>query len=92
MLLAIFAISVSVATRTFHGFYLDHPNVHVDPSHALRQPLAADASVLTNPTLTPATMLLPVAELHTPLAEVRVHTVELTESLYNRPPPSIPLL
>ena len=92
VLLAIFAISVSVATRTFHGFCLDHPSVHADPSHALRQHLAADAFVLTNPTLTPGTMLPPVAGPLAPPVEVRVHTAELTESLDNRPPPSISLL
>ena len=91
VLLAILAISASVATRSFHGFYLDHPSVHAHPSHAMRQHLAADAFVPPNATLTPVANL-PVATPNPLPVDVRVHTVELAESLYNRPPPSIPLL
>jgi zona occludens toxin (predicted ATPase) len=91
VLLAIFAICVSVATRTFHGIYLDQPSVQADPSHALRQHLAADAFVLTNPVLNLGAMLLPVAAPHAPPVEAQVRTFDLTESLYNRPPPSISL-
>jgi hypothetical protein len=90
VLLAIFAISVSVATRTFQGSYLDCPSVHADPSHAMRQHLAADAFVLTNPVSNLGDVLLPVAAPHALPVAVQVHSVELTESLYNRPPPSIP--
>ena len=92
VLLAILAISVSVATRTFHGTLFDHAQVQTDQSHAMRQHLAADAFVLTNPVSNLSTMLLPVAAPHAPPTDPQVRTVELTESLYNRPPPSISLL
>ncbi|SRR5208337_4343592 len=92
VLLAIFAISLSVATRTFHSIDFDHPSVQSDPSHAMRQHLAADAFVLTNPVSNLGAMLLPVAAPHAPPADPQVRSVELTESLYNRPPPSISLL
>jgi hypothetical protein len=89
VLLTIFAISVSVATRTFHGFDLDHPSVESNPAHAMRQHLAADAVVLTKPVSNLGAMLLPVAAPHAPPVEVQIPTVELAQSLYNRPPPSI---
>jgi hypothetical protein len=92
VLLAILAISVSVATRTFHGALLDHASVQTDQSHAMRQHLAADAFVLTNPVSNLSTMLLAVVAPHAPPADPQVRTVELAESLYNRPPPSISLL
>ncbi len=92
VLLAIFAITASIATRTFHGFYFDHPSVQTDSSHAMRQHLAADAVVLTNPISNLGTLLLCVSAPHAPPVEVQAHTVEFTESLYNRPPPSISLL
>jgi len=90
--LAILAISVSVATRTFHGFYVDHPVVQADPSHPMRQHLAADAFVLTNPVSNLSSLLLPVVAPHAPPVEAQMYGVQLTESLYNRPPPSISLL
>ena len=93
VLLAILAISVSVATRTFHGFDLYHASVQSAQSHAMRQHLAADAVVLTAPVSTLSTMLLPVAAPHAPPTDPQVRTVvELTDSLYHRPPPSISLL
>ncbi len=92
MLLAIFAISFSVATRTFHSIDLDHPSVQSDPSHAMRQHLAADAVVLTNPVSDLGMLLLSVVAPHAPPIEVQAHAVDFTESLYNRPPPSISLL
>ncbi len=92
VLLAIFAISFSVATRTFHSIDFDHPSVQSDPSHAMRQHLAADAVVLTNPVSDLGTLLLSVVVPHAPPVEVQAHAVEFTESLYNRPPPSISLL
>ncbi len=92
VLLAIFAICVSVTTRMFHSFDFDHSSAHADPSHAMRQHLDADACVVTRPVLIVGTMLLPVAEPHAPSVNVQVPTFELTESLYNRPPPSISLL
>jgi len=92
VLLAILAISASVATRTFHAFDLYHPSVQTDPSRAMRQHLDADAVALAGPISDLGTMLLPVAAPHAPPAEVPVHTIIFTESLYNRPPPSISLL
>jgi hypothetical protein len=92
VLLAILAISLSVATRTFHGFSFDHPSVQSNASQAMRQHLAADAVVLTNPVSDLGAMLLPMAAPHAPPDEVPVHTLVFTESLYNRPPPSISLL
>jgi len=92
VLLAILAIFASVATRTFHGFAVDHPSVRTDASHAKRQHLDADAVVLTNPVSNLGAVLLPVAAPHAPPSEPRVHTVELTQSLYHRPPPPISLL
>jgi len=91
-LLAIFAISFSIATRTFHSIDLDHPSVQADPSHAMRQHLAADAVVLTNPVSDLGSLLLSVVAPHAPPVEVQAHAVDFTESLYNRPPPSISLL
>jgi hypothetical protein len=92
VLLAIFAICVSVTTRMFHSFDFNHSSVHADPSHAKRQHLDADAFVVTRPVSTLGTMLLPVAAPHAPPADAQVPAFELTESLYNRPPPSISLL
>jgi hypothetical protein len=92
VLLAILAISVSVATRTFHGFDLYYASVQSAQSHAMRQHLAADAVVLAAPVSTLSAMLLPVAAPHAPPTDPQVRTVELTESLYHRPPPSISLL
>jgi hypothetical protein len=86
-LIAILLLSVTLATRTFHEIYLDHPCAQADPSHAMRQHLAADAFVLTSPVMNLGVTLLPVAAPHAPPAEVRVRTVELADSLYNRPPP-----
>ena len=91
-LLAIFLISASVATRTFHGTLLDQASVQTDQSHPMRQHLAADAFVLTNPVWNLSTLLLPVAAPNSPPTDPQVRTVELTESLYNRPPPAISLL
>ena len=92
VLLAVLAISVSVATRTFHGFSLDHPSVQADASHAMRQHLAADAFVLTHSVSSLGAMLIPAAASPVSPSEDLVHRFELTESLYNRPPPSISLL
>ena len=92
VLLALLAISVSLATRTFHGVYFDHPVAQADPSHALRQHLDADAFVLTSPVLTWSAILLPVVAPHAPPIEEQIRTVQLTESLYNRPPPSTSFL
>ncbi|MGB9203806.1 MAG: hypothetical protein WCB94_07485 [Terriglobales bacterium] len=92
VLLAIFAICVSVTTRMFHHFDFDHSSVHADPSRGMRQHLDADAFVVTRPVSTAGTMLLPVAAPHAPPVDVQIPTLELTESLYNRPPPSISLL
>jgi hypothetical protein len=92
VLLAIFAISASVATRTFHGFYCNQPNAHSVQSDAKRQHLDADAFQLKDPICQIATMLLPVPAPHAPPEEPQIRTVDLAESLYNRPPPSISLL
>src|ERR1035437_277576 len=91
VLLAIFAICVSVTTRMFHSVDFDHPSAHADPSHAMRQHLDADAFVVPRPVSIVGTGLLPVAKPHAPPVDVQVPTFELTESLYNRPPPSISL-
>lgn len=90
--IAILAISLNVATRTFNGFSFDHPSVQSNASQAMRQHLAADAVVLTNPVSDLGTMLLPVAAPHAPPDEVPIHALIFTESVYNRPPPSISLL
>lgn len=92
VLLAILAISISVATRTFHFVAFDHPTVQADPSHALRQHLDADAVCLSKPVSNLAVMLLPVAAPHAPPADPQVRSVVLIESLYNRPPPVLSLL
>ena len=92
VLLAIFAICVSVTTRMFHSFDFDQSSAHADPSHAMRQHLDADAFVVTRPVSIVGTMLLPLAEPHAPPVDVAVPTFGLAESLYNRPPPSISLL
>jgi hypothetical protein len=92
VLLAVLAISASVATRTFHAFDLDHPSAQSDPSRATRQHLDADAVAFAQPVSDLGTLLLPVAAPHAPPAEVPVHTILFTESVYNRPPPPISLL
>jgi hypothetical protein len=91
-MLAILAICVSVSTRMFHSFDFDHSSAHADPSHVMRQHLDADAFVVTRPVSHVGTVLLPVAEPHAPPADVQIPAFELSESLYNRPPPSISLL
>ena len=91
ILLAVFALSASLATRTFSGIHLEHPTVKADPADAMRQHLAADATVFTNP-ISSVGVMLPAAAPHAPPAEVRVITVELSDPLYNRPPPFFPSL
>ena len=93
VLLAIFAISLSVATRTFRGPDLGHASFQSAPSHAFRQHLAADAIEVTKPVSQIVGMLLPVASPHGPPAEPDNRLIEFfSESLYNRPPPSVSLL
>ncbi len=92
VLLAILALSASLATRVFHEFDVAHASVHSDPSQGMRQHLAADAYVLVAPNARFAIMLLPVAAPHAPPAQPEIRTVEFEESLYNRPPPCISLL
>lgn len=92
ILLAIIALTMSVATRVFHDLDVARVNVHSDPSQGMRQHLAADAFTLVAPNARFAIMLLPVAAPHAPPAEPLVRTVDLEESLYNRPPPCISLL
>jgi len=92
VLLAIFALTVSVATRVFHCIEVAHVSVHTDPSQGMRQHLAADAFVLVAPNARFAVMLLPVMAPHAPPVEPQIRTVEFDESLYNRPPPSLSLL
>lgn len=91
ILVAVFALSASLATRTFTGIHLEHPTLKADPADAMRQHLAADASVFTNP-ISSIGVMLPAAAPHAPPAEVRVITVELSDPLYNRPPPSFSIL
>lgn len=90
--LAILALTVSIATRTFGGFHSAHPSVQASASQAVRQHLAVDAIGLTYPVWQFTFLLLPVAAPHTPPAEPDVHSIEFSESLYNRPPPSVSLL
>jgi hypothetical protein len=89
--LAILALTVSVATRTFHGFYPEDPSAQSSPTHTMRQHLAADAVEVTNPVLHFASLLLPVAAPHAPPSEPKICSVEFSKSLYNRPPPSVSL-
>lgn len=92
VVLAILAIGLGVATRTIHQFSLQNPSAQAVPAHAMRQHLAADAVEITSPILPLAQMLLPVVAPHAPPAEPRVHSVEFSEVLYNRPPPALFLL
>jgi hypothetical protein len=92
VLLAIFAIAASVATRTFHDINYSQTSAHGDPSNAMRQHLNADACELTKPFSQLSAILLPVAAPHAPPVEPDVRDAELGESLYNRPPPAISLL
>jgi hypothetical protein len=91
ILFAVFALSASLATRTFSGIHLEHPTVKADPADATRQHLAADASVFTSP-ISSVGVMLPAAPPHAPPSEVRIITAELSDSLYNRPPPSFSIL
>jgi hypothetical protein len=88
--LAIVALTVSVATRTFGDSYSGHPVVQTSSSQAARQHLAVDAIGPTHPVWQSAFLLVPVVSPHAPLAEPGVHSIEFSESLYNRPPPSSP--
>jgi len=92
VLLAIFALSASVATRTFHGFSHNQPTAHSDQENAKRQHLDADALQPSEPILDIVDLLLPVAAPHAPPTEPQLRTVDLIEALYNRPPPAISLL
>lgn len=89
ILLVVLAISTSLATRTFHLSFI-HPTVVSHATHAKHQHLNADAIELARPV--PSIMLLPLAAPHAPPVEPQFRTVELTESVYNRPPPSQSLL
>lgn len=92
ILLAILAISASVATRTFHDFNYTQTSAHGDASNAKRQHLDADAYELIRPFSQLAETLLPVAAPPAPPAEPNLRDAELVESLYNRPPPASSLL
>jgi hypothetical protein len=89
ILLVVFSISASLATRTFHLSFIQ-PTVLAHGVHAKHQHLNADAVELARPV--PSIMLLPLAAPHAPPVEPQFRTVELTESVYNRPPPSRSLL
>ena len=91
ILLAVLAISASVATRTFHAARTDSSGAYDGSAGAKHQLLDADAFVLADP-VPQLTMLLPVAAPHAPPPELPFRTLELTESLFNRPPPSLSLL
>ena len=90
--LAILALTVSVATRTFHGSYPEQASAQASAPQAMRQHLATDAIELTNPVSQFAVLPLPVAAPHAPPAEPDPRSVEFSESLYDRPPPSTSLL
>ena len=90
ILLIVLAISANLATRTFHLAFV-HPTVKTHAAQAKHQHLNADALELTQPAPL-STMLLPLSAPHAPPAEPQFRTVELTESVYNRPPPSCSLL
>ncbi len=89
ILLLVLSISASLATRTFHLSFI-HPTVQSHATHAKHQHLNADAIELARPV--PSIMLLVQAAPHAPPIEPQFRTVELTESVYNRPPPPQSLL
>jgi hypothetical protein len=92
VLVAIFAISASIATRTFHSVSYMNPTAPADREGAKRQQLDDDAVEIKDPVLQTAAVLLPVGAPHPPPVEPQIQTVDFVEPLYDRPPPSIPLL
>jgi hypothetical protein len=92
VLLAIFAFSASVTTRTFHGVSNLNPTAPADQQAAKQQQLDDDAIEIKDPVLQTVAVLFPTGAAHPPLIEPRIRTVDIVESLYDRPPPSISLL
>lgn len=90
--LAILALSLSLATRVVHDVDFAHISVKAHPSHAERQRLAIDAIEMARPIPALLEMVPPIAVPHAPPVEPVLYSAEVTESLYNRPPPSLSLL
>jgi hypothetical protein len=92
VLLIALTLSFTVAMRFLDRAPVSHPSAQSSPSRAMRQHMAADATFFERPSFVDADVILPV-EAHRTLPEVpHVSSVELLDSLYNRPPPSLSLL
>lgn len=93
ILLAVLTLALNVTTRTFSD---PNPAHHTSQTQTQkRQHLAADAAdaILDTATRAPLGVLpMPVLARRAPVVEFRIHTAELTESLFTRPPPSSSLL
>jgi hypothetical protein len=76
VLLAIFAFSANVATRTFRGVSFSNPTAAADQQGAKRQQQDDDALEIKDPVLQTAAVLFPAGAPHPRLLEPRIRTVD----------------
>jgi hypothetical protein len=89
VLVAICAMVVTLATRTFHVTAADHPIAKSSNGNPIRQNVDSDAFEWSPPIAQFTLYILPVAAPHAPPDRLLVLTIDLDDCLSNRPPPSL---
>lgn len=89
VLVAICAMVVTLATRTFHMAGADQALAKSADGNPIRQNVDNDVFEWLPPVAHFVIYLLPVAAPHAPPDLTPVLTVDLEDCLYNRPPPSL---
>ena len=88
IVLSISALTVSLVTRTFRIHVLQCTTAQSNSPQVLRQHLDHDATHWAPPILHFSTLLVCTIAPRTPTVWLRLPSLLLDESLYNRPPPS----
>jgi hypothetical protein len=88
IVLAIFGLTVSLATRTFRLTLPHGVTAHSADSHATRQHMNRDAAPWAHPAPVLSTLQVPVFYPRVAPAGPPIPSVLFDESLSNRPPPS----
>ena len=88
IVLAIGALTTSLATRTFHLTLSQNVSVQADSSQAIRQHLDGDAAQWVPPVPLVSSLQVPVFYPYVAPAGPPLPVLLFDKSLYNRPPPS----
>jgi len=88
IMLAVFALAVSLATRTFPVTSSQGPMAQCWSTHGVRQHMDGDAAQWVPPVPVLLALQAPVFYHRVAPDDVRLPSLHFDENLYNRPPPS----